>query len=138
MDYSSEVRQRFAAPTRAGEISRDAGDVVEGAAADRSLSVWVRFQVQVQATAIGQVRFRAFGCPHLLAAADRIAGELEGQPLGSLLTVDWSALAESIGLPREKFGKLLRIEDALAICHAKATGRQGGHNDGDLTDIERS
>lgn len=120
MDYSSEVRRRFSAPARAGEISLDAGDVVEGAAEDRSLSVWVRFQVQLQGAMIERVRYRAYGCPHTLAAADCIAGALEGQSMDALINVDLQAVARQIELPREKHGKLLRIEDALADCYRQA------------------
>jgi NifU-like protein involved in Fe-S cluster formation len=124
MDYSSEVRQRFSDRARAGEISGEAGDWIEGAADDRSLAVWVRFQVEVRAGEIGRVRFRAFGCPHTLAAADRVAALLEGRPLEALTTIDWPELARQIDLPREKFGKLLRIEDALAACYAQAKRKQ--------------
>jgi NifU-like protein involved in Fe-S cluster formation len=119
MDYSSEVRRRFLAPARAGDIARDAGDVVEGTAEDRSLNVWFRFQVQLQDRAIARVRFRAYGCPHALAAADEAAEMLEGRPASALTGLDLDAIAERIALPREKFGKLLRIEDALAECKAR-------------------
>jgi nitrogen fixation NifU-like protein len=120
MDYSSELRQRFSAPVRAGVIAGAADHGLEGAAEDRSLSVWVRFQVRLQGRTIERVRFQAFGCPHTLAAAELVAVELEGRSLDALLAVDWSALAQRIELPREKYGKLLRIEDALAACHAQA------------------
>jgi len=120
MDYSSEVRRRFSAPARAGEIAPDAGSVVEGAQEDRSLSIWVRFQVQLQGETIGRVRFRAYGCPHTLAAADSVAEELEGESVDALRRIDLVALARRIGLPREKHGKLLRIEDALTACHGEA------------------
>lgn len=124
MDYSTEVRQRFTAPTRVGEIPSGSGDTVEGSAGDPSLAVWVRFQVQIQSGTIRQARFRAFGCPHTLAAADRVAALLEGRPLDDLRAIDWPSLARQLALPREKFGKLLRIEDALAACHAQAKRKQ--------------
>jgi NifU-like protein involved in Fe-S cluster formation len=120
MDYSSDVRRRFSAPARAGATPLGAGEVVEGAAEDRSLSVWVRFQVQLQGARIERVRYRAFGCPHTLAAADWIAGVLEGQSMDALKAIDLRAMARQVGLPREKHGKLLRIEDALAACYAQA------------------
>jgi len=117
MDYSAEVRQRFSAPARAGEVSPDAAGVLEGAAEDRSLGVWIRFQVQYQGVTIRRVRFRAFGCPHTLAAADVVAGSLEGQPLDALERIDMDAIAARVDLPREKHGKLLRLEDALVACY---------------------
>ena len=123
MEYSAELRQRFTALDRARDNSQGAGELLVGAAEDRSLAVWVRFEVQVQHRQIGRVRYRAFGCPHTLAAAEWLAETLEGKPLDALLTVDWQALARAIGLPREKFGKLLRMEDALKACHTEA-GRE--------------
>jgi nitrogen fixation NifU-like protein len=124
MDYSSEVRRRFVAPIRAGDISLEAADAVEGVAEDRSLGVWVRFQIKIEGAQIARVRFRAYGCPHTLAAADRLAETLEGQRLDALTELDLQALAAELDVPREKFGKLLRLEDALLACHAAAEQRK--------------
>jgi NifU-like protein involved in Fe-S cluster formation len=124
MEYSSEVRRRFPAPARAGSIPPDAGTTVTAAAEDQSLRFWVRFQVELEGPRIGRVRFRAFGCPHGLAAADLVAAELEGKPVDAMTAIDLEDLASRIGLPREKHGKLLRIEDALAECHRQAVARK--------------
>jgi len=124
MDYSSDVRQRFLEPAMAGVIAPDTGAVVDGAAQDRSLNLWVRFQVRADGATIERVRFQAYGCPHSIAAADRLASELEGQQVDKLKNMDMEALARQIDLPREKFGKLLRIEDALLACHAGLTGTE--------------
>lgn len=122
MEYVSEVRQRFFAPARTGDISPGSGDVVEGIAEDASLSVWVRFQVRLRDSMIDCVRFRVFGCPHTIAAADRIAEDLEGQSIDALGSVDFGAVSRDLGLPREKFGKLLCLEDALSACRKQAAG----------------
>lgn len=97
--------------------------MVEGAAEDRSLNFWVRFQVEVLRGTIRKVRFRAYGCPHSLAAADLIASELEGRPSDALVNIDLAGLARQLALPREKQGLLLRIEDALAASHAALVSR---------------
>ena len=120
MEYSAEVRQRFLAPTRAGEFSPESAQLLSGSAEDRSLGVWVRFQVQFQNATIRRVRFRAFGCPHTLAMAEYLAGSLEGKPLAALGQLDLDRVAAENGLPREKQGKLLRLEDALLACRAQA------------------
>lgn len=125
MDYSSEVRRRFAAPARAVEPDSAGGWGVAGAAEDRSLNIWVRFQVQAEGAVIRRVRFSAFGCPHTLAAADLIAESLEGRLLEALVQLDSAAVARTIGLPREKHGKLLRMEDALAEIHHRLVGKEG-------------
>jgi len=94
--------------------------VFEGAAEDPSLGVWIRFQVQLKGATIQQVRFCAFGCPYTLAAADLVACGLEGMSVDELARVDLDALARRIGLPRARQGKLLRLQDALIACHARA------------------
>jgi len=124
MDYSSEVRRRFSAPARAGRIESPRGDSVEGAAEDRSLGIWVRFQVEAAGATIRQVRFSAFGCPHTVAAADLIAESLEGRPVAALAELDLGTVATALGLPRDKHGKLLRMEDALAGCHRQLAGSE--------------
>ena len=116
MDYSLEVQRRFDLPHGAGELPDGTRGVVHGEAEDRSLGIWVRFDVQVHEGMIRVVRFRLFGCPHAVAAAGLIAEGLEGQPARSLRCLDLRTVAYDLGLPTEKFGKLLRIEDALLAC----------------------
>lgn len=118
MDYSSEVLRRFGSPLRAGELAGRSPNVARGEAEDRSLNVWVRFHVRAQDGLIRAVRFQVFGCPHAVAAADWLAERLEGRELGALGCLDMHAVARELDIPTEKFGKLLRIEDALSACRA--------------------
>jgi NifU-like protein involved in Fe-S cluster formation len=104
----------------------DAGHVVEGAAEDRSLGFWVRFQVRLRGAGIEAVSFQAYGCPHSLAAADLVAEELAGRPVEALVEIDVDDIATRLEVPREKLGKLLRIEDALAACHRMAVSKERG------------
>jgi NifU-like protein involved in Fe-S cluster formation len=126
MDYSTEVRRRFFALASAGAITPDAGDVVEGAAEDRSLGFWVRFQARLRGAEIESACFQAYGCPHSLAAADLVASELGGRPVEALADLDVDDVARRLEVPREKFGKLLRIEDALAACYRMAVSKERG------------
>jgi len=116
MDYSSEVVRRFGSPGRVGELAKDLAGVVAGAAEDRSLSVWVRFQVQILAGRIERVRYQVYGCPHTIAAVSWVAEWLEGSEPEALAQLDVQMLAKRLDLPVEKMGKLLRIEDALQAC----------------------
>jgi len=116
MEYGSEVVRRFAAPERAGELPHDTPGLVSGEAEDRTLHVWIRFQLQVLDGVIRKVRFNVFGCPHTVAAASRIAAALEGCGVEALTRVDIGAVRAELAVPVEKLGKLLRIEDALAAC----------------------
>src|SRR6185503_18237093 len=97
MEYSLAVERRFAAPKKARELPAGSPGLVAGEAEDRTLHVWVRFQLQIVDGVVAAAGFQAFGCPHTLAAASAVAEWLEGRPV-------------------EKLGKLLRIEDAVAAC----------------------
>jgi len=126
MEYSTEVRRRFSALASAGTMPSDDGSVVAGAAEDRSLGFWVRFQVKLCDARIETVRFQAYGCPHALAAADLVAGKLEGMPPESLTCFAAEDVMRRLEVPREKLGKLLRIEDALTTCYQMAVSKERG------------
>ena len=116
MEYTPEVVRRFDSPRRAGELPAGMPGLVSGEAEDRTLHVWVRFQLQVIDGAIRAARFAVFGCPHTVAAASSVAEWLEGRPASDLARLDVRALQAQLGVPVEKLGKLLRIEDALRAC----------------------
>ena len=116
MEYSSEVVRRFDSPEGAGELPRGTSGLVSGEAEDRTLQVWIRFQLQVTDGIIHCVRFRVFGCPHTVAAASRVAEWLTDRSVESARTLDIRALGAELDVPVEKLGKLLRIEDALERC----------------------
>ena len=116
MEYTPEVVRRFDLPRRAGELRAGLPGLVSGEAEDRTLQVWVRFQLQVIDGVVRAARFAAFGCPHTIAAASRAAEWLEGRPVGEVTALDVRAIEQELGVPVEKRGKLLRIEDAVAAC----------------------
>ena len=124
MDYSVQLRRRFGAPASAGEFPKQTPGVVLAAAQDRSLNVWVQFAVKSAGGTIQDLRYQVFGCPHTVAAADWIAEALKGQPVDMLARIDLQAVTQELGIPRDKFGKLLLIEDALIAC-AEQIQRQG-------------
>ncbi|HSG66638.1 MAG TPA: iron-sulfur cluster assembly scaffold protein, partial [Gammaproteobacteria bacterium] len=113
---------RLRVPGRAGLLSAPAGEHASGAAEDRSLNVWVRFQVQLVDESIRAVRFQAYGCPHFIAAADWMAERLEGQAAHRLAEPAGRAAQAALGVPTEKLGKLLVLENALAACLSAAKG----------------
>jgi NifU-like protein involved in Fe-S cluster formation len=124
MEYSSEVVRRCDAPRRVGELPHATPGLSSGEAEDRSLQVWVRFDLQVQNGVIQTVRFEAFGCPHTVAAADLVAERLEGQPVHAARRVNAQELMKALDVPVEKLGKLLRIEDAAAACASGGATRK--------------
>lgn len=110
--YSAEVCRRMrdlpgAAPIPPGSsVARGgAGDVEQGAR--------VEFEFQVEASRIVRGRFRAFGCPHLVAAASWVTDRLRGATREELGSWDWREAADALEVPPAKFGRLLTVQDAL-------------------------
>ena len=116
MEYSSAVERHFAATERARELPGDSPGLVAGEAEDRTLHVWVRFQLQIVDGVVAAAGFQAYGCPHTVAAASAVADWLEGRPLAEACKLDVKAVCAELEVPVEKLGKLLRIEDAVAAC----------------------
>jgi len=115
MEYSSAVRQRFE-HSHAQIAASEPESTFAASAADRSLNVWIRFAVSVRRDTVTDVEFSVFGCPHLIAACDWTAEWLRGRPVAALRELPLEAISAELDVPREKFGKLLRLEDALIAC----------------------
>ena len=105
--YSARVRALFAAPEHAGELSSGESVRVEGQEVRLELSATVSDE------AVQSMRFRAWGCPHTIAAAEAACALLEGRPVTGLLEFSASDLMEYLSVPVEKTGRILVIEDAL-------------------------
>ena len=113
------ARQYFAALRCAGapatDSSGNACGWLAGGAGSPAEDAQVIFHIRLSADAkcVTEARFQAYGCPHTLATAAWLAGQLYDRTLASLLPsapADWS---DQLGVPIEKLGRLLLIEDAL-------------------------
>ena len=116
MEYSAAVQRHFRASKLARELPAGSLGLVAGEAEDRTLQVWVRFELKVVDGAIAAVGFQVFGCPHTVAAANVVAQWLEGRRVEEARALDVKAVGAELEVPVEKLGKLLRIEDAVAAC----------------------
>ena len=123
-----QIRALFASLEHAGELpgaTAEPGRLARGEAGREDLGTRVCFVLRVLEGRIAAVRYRAYGCPHTLAACEWLARQLEGRAftggaleapgVGSPLA--WS---ERLGLPPAKLGRLLVIEDALQAALAQA------------------
>jgi len=111
--YSPRVRSLFSALEGAGDLPEAAGAEVSGEAVALDRLAWVRFAARIDARRISDCRFRAFGCPHTLAAASLVATQLRGAPIDAGLVLDAARLKRELDAPAEKMGRLLVVEDAL-------------------------
>jgi len=111
--YSGTVRTLFRELAGAGDLESGGGKVVSGEAAALDRGAWVRFEARIDGERVADCRFRAFGCPHTLAAASLVAGRLRGAPLSAASSIKAAAIAQEFDAPAEKMGRLLVVEDAL-------------------------
>ena len=105
--YSDAVRRLFANPEHVGEIA--GGTHVLRAAQ----GVRVQLSMRLVDGSIDELRFRAWGCPHLIAAAEAFCRQSAGGPAVAL--TDWSMqeLMQTLAVPVEKTGRILVLEDAI-------------------------
>ena len=79
--------------------------------------VWIRFDLAVEDGIVKDARFKAYGCPHTLSVASWLVSQLPGRPREALIPGTPAGWAEARGVPVEKLGRLLAVEDALEACH---------------------
>ena len=92
---------------------------VSGEAGRERHGTRVRFMLRLQGRRLREVRYRAYGCPHTLAACEWLARRLEGGQIGERpgAPADW---AQQLQIPPAKLGRLLVVEDALMAALAAA------------------
>lgn len=122
LDYSGEVRHRFETAPRHGRVLAAPSERLSGGAGDAGRGVRVEFEARVRGSRIVECRFRAYGCPHVIAAASWVAEQAEGRLIGDTAWLDPRQLAELLEAPPHKLGSLLVVEDAFRAC---ASGRPG-------------
>jgi NifU-like protein involved in Fe-S cluster formation len=110
--YSPRVRALFAELPGAGALAAGPG-VVAGEAIALDRGAWVRFEARVEGGRVADCRFRAWGCPHTLAAAALAAEEVRAAADRASAPPDARRLARELDVPAEKMGRLLVVEDAL-------------------------
>ena len=121
--YSKPVRELFAHPTHVGDVPR--GNSV---AADEQ-GTHVRLSAAHDQGIIRALRFRANGCPHVIAACEFICSSFEGHPVAELAAFQAADIMRKLSVPVEKTGRILVIEDVVrslerSIRDEAATGTQ--------------
>jgi len=93
--------------------------LVSGEAGGPGEETWVRFQLLIAADTVKEARFQAFACPHTTAVAAALCAALPGRTRATLIAGEPADWAAAQGVPVEKLGRLLIVEDALrqCLCH---------------------
>ncbi|HEX4051479.1 MAG TPA: iron-sulfur cluster assembly scaffold protein [Steroidobacteraceae bacterium] len=123
----AQVRALFMDLAHAGDL--DGAGVCRGEAGRVAEGTQVRFSLRLSGTRVEQVRYRAYGCPFTLATCEWLARQLTGCQLSELSAPaismavgtppEWAA---ALGIPSQRLGRLLVVEDALR----QAAGRRSG------------
>lgn len=96
-----------------------------GQAGDPVQDTWVALGIVVRGNVIATARYEVFGCPHTMAAVAWVAESLEGDAVSQLGAIDVAGLKARFEVPRERFGRLLLIEDAASACLRAWQERKG-------------
>jgi NifU-like protein involved in Fe-S cluster formation len=121
--YSATVEKRFRNPQAAGALPLDDTDVVDGEAGSIEKAAWVRFYLRIGAGRVIDARFKAYGCPHTLAAADWVAEHAVGETPERAFPEGAAQLLRLLEAPTEKLGRLLIVEDALREAARRALAK---------------
>ena len=105
--YGGKVRELFATPVHAGDVEGGQSVFLD------DQDVRIRLAASSEAGTISAMRFQAWGCPHVIAAAETICAGLEGASVADLLEFSTSDLMENLPVPVEKTGRILVLEDAV-------------------------
>jgi nitrogen fixation NifU-like protein len=106
--YSARVRELFAGPDHAGDLEK--GDL---RVQINEQGVRVALAADVDGDIISGLRFRAWGCPHLIAATEAFCRAFEGRPVSALRAFSAAEIMQTLPVPREKLGRILVLEDAV-------------------------
>ena len=111
--YNEEVRARFAKLVHAGDLDSGYPVVIVGAAGAPATGASVKIAAGIEDEMVRTMRFRAWGCPHFVSAADLACSLGEGGKVTGLADITASRLIEWLDVPRTKAGRIFLIEDAL-------------------------
>jgi len=114
--YSERVARYFASSEHVGPLDCERSNVFTGAAGRRENGLRVCFEARIQAGQIDEIVFQAYGCPHAIAACSLISERLTGRPATELERLDPQVLIQELGVPVEKTGRMLILQDALHDC----------------------
>ncbi len=122
--YSPRVMALFRDLAGGGPLPAGEGQPIAGEAMALERGAWVRFEARIVNGRVVAGGFRAWGCPHLLAATALAAERLRGSAITSPPVCDARALAGELDAPAEKLGRLLLVEDAWSELWAAARALQ--------------
>lgn len=115
--YNPSVRACFANPDHAGKA---AGGIV---AFFEDQGMRIRLSANVRNSIITELRFLAWGCPHVIAATETFCRQFEGRPVAELELFEIDQIMRDLAVPVEKTGRILVLEDTVRSLRAAIQDR---------------
>ena len=122
--YWSECRRRCRELPGGGRIAGP-GPIARGSAGDVEQGARVEFDFEVDGCRAARGAFRAYGCPHVIAAASWVVDRLSGATRSDLDVWDWREVAAALEVPPAKYGRLLVLQDAVRAAARNWPGAAG-------------
>ncbi len=110
--YNEIVREYFAELRHAGDIS----DSPAGFFEDQGIRL--KFTAAIEGDRIESMRFAAWGCPHVIAAAEAVCRHFEGEAVAELDIFPTAQIMVDLAVPVEKTGRILVVEDTVRSLRA--------------------
>ena len=117
--YNDAVRRHFENPVHAGKPQAGYADVVTAEVSESEAGIRIVLAAEMQGQVVKRLRYRVFGCPHLIAAIEEFCSRIEGGTAKALQDVPVTQLMELLDVPVEKTGRLLLLEDAALLLGRK-------------------
>lgn len=111
--YNVAVRAFFENPDHAGDLRGDYAQVLTSTVVQSEQGARIVLSVGIADGMIAEMRFRVWGCPHIIAAAEMLCSDREDGPVSRLSAFDTKTIMGQLSVPPEKTGKMLLLEDAL-------------------------
>lgn len=93
--------------------------LVSGEAGGPGQETWVRFHLTTAGDFVKAARFKAYGCPHTLKVAQWLTDRLPGRRRDDGVPGNPTQWAQTLGVPVDRLGRLLVVEDALLACFGR-------------------
>ena len=110
--YNDEVRECFENPVHAADLNNGYAEVLVADVSESAEGSRLVLSAAVVDGMIVAIRFRVWGCPHLIAAAEIVCREHEGEPVEGLADIRANELLRRLAAGAGKTGRLLLLEDA--------------------------
>jgi len=127
--YNARVRTAFRDLRYAVDAPSGPGEEYTAGCAESSAGARIELRVRVAKTKLVALRFRVFGCPHLIAAAELCCERFEGSGVEMLQNFSVSDVMATLGVPVEKTGRILLLEDAVRSLSAQIDAASGNPRD---------